>query len=107
MDHHPLVSHVIALIESWNANGWGEYLLHEVLEGVRDRPFKLMDPLPEADLAVCRRLREELKLWVFYDGTTGTWETVDLEIFREFAKETTANDIVQLTQAANFRRQHR
>ena len=59
MKDHPLVRHFTNLVDSWSAAGWGEYLLHEVLEGKRDRPFKYLDPLPSTDLEVCQRLRDE------------------------------------------------
>ena len=94
MKNHPLVLHFIALVDGWNAAGWGEFLLWETLEGTRDRPFKLMDKLPEADMEVLRRLRDELKVWPYWDGPTQQWDIVDMDAWRPFAAETPANLIL-------------
>lgn len=91
MAHIPLVSRFIALVEGWNAAGWGEYLLWEVLEGKRDRPFKFHDPLPEEDLEVLRRLRDEERVWPTFDGFG--WETANIDEWRAHAAARSAKDI--------------
>jgi hypothetical protein len=91
--NHPLVRHFIALVESWNNPGYGEYLCWETLEGKRDRPFKYMDPLPEADMEVLRRLRDELKVWPFYDAEIDQWDVVSIEAWKSFTAKTTSVDI--------------
>lgn len=93
MKNNPLVLHFIALVEGWNACGWGEYLLYEVVEGRRDRPFPLLEPLPAADLDVCRRLRDELQVWAYWDETAGAWEVVSIKAWRAHAKNTSADDV--------------
>ena len=91
MDPH--VKHFITLVESWNAAGWGEYLLFEVVEGKRVKPFKFLPPLSAADLDVLRRLRDELKIWPFFDPSTGQWDTVSIGLWRLNMAETSADDI--------------
>ena len=93
MKDHPLVRHFTNLVDSWSAAGWGEYLLHEVLEGKRDRPFKYLDPLPSTDLEVCQRLRDELKVWPYWDGATGTWDVVSINVWRTHMAETSADEV--------------
>lgn len=96
MKDHPLVLRFVALVDGWNAAGWAEYLCWEVLEGTRDRPFKLLDPLPKADMELLRQLRDELKVWPFWDEPTKQWDIVDIHIWRGFATTTTADDIRRL-----------
>jgi len=93
MLNHPDVKRFIELVTGWNCAGWGEYLLYETLEGTRSRPFALLDPLPAEDLEVCRRLRDEHKIWPFWDASSGTWDVVSIHIWRPHALETTADDI--------------
>jgi hypothetical protein len=93
MKDHPLVLHFTALVDSWNCAGWGEYLLWETLDGTRDRPFPLLDPLPKKDMDVLRKLRDELKVWPFWDGPTNTWDVVSIDVWRTFAETTGADDI--------------
>lgn len=90
---HPLVDHFIALVESWNAAGWGEYLLFEVLEGKRAKPFQFLDPLPEADLEVCRKLRDELKVWPFWVADEAVWDCAPIKSWRSVMAQTSADDI--------------
>jgi hypothetical protein len=94
MKNHPLVLHFIALVEGWNAAGWGEYLLWENLEGLRDRPFKLLDPLPEADLEVLRRLRDELKYWPYWSAAAG-WDVAPIMSWRMLTANVSADDVRQ------------
>jgi hypothetical protein len=91
MAQNPLVLHFTALVDGWSAAGWGEYLLWETLEGKRDRPFQFLPPLPEADLEMCRRLRDELKTWPTWDGVS--WKLADIDEWRAHTKVTTAKDV--------------
>jgi hypothetical protein len=96
MKDNPAVQRFIALVDGWNCAGWGEYLLWETLEGIRDRPFRLMGPLSKKDMDVLRKLRDELKTWPFWDEPTKSWDFVDIEAWRTFAETTGADDIRQL-----------
>lgn len=88
----PDVRHFVSLVEGWNARGWGEYLLWETLEGTRDRPFRLLDPLTQEDLAVLHRLRDKLKIWPFWDPVDEDWVVGSVEYWRAHAREITADD---------------
>jgi hypothetical protein len=93
MKDHPYVQHFIRLVEYWNAAGWGEYLAFETLNGQRDRPFPLLDPLPAADLDVLRRMRDELKVWAYWDETANNWEVVSINVWRQHVKTTSADSV--------------
>lgn len=93
MTTHPLVLWFTQLVDSWNAAGWGEYLLFETVEGLRDRPFKFLDPLSQEDLQKLRMLRDELQLWPFWDATIPGWDTVAIKAWRVHATTTTAKAI--------------
>ena len=83
----------IELVESWNASGWAEYLLWETLAGVRDRPFKFLEPLSEEQRAMLTRLRDEHKSWLYYDKPSDGWEVVDVTAWQLHARDVTADDI--------------
>ena len=91
MAHTPLVSRFIALVESWNVAGWGEYILWEIVEGKRDRPFAFMDVLPAEDLEVLQRLRDEEKVWPTFDGAG--WELANIDEWRAHAAVTSSKDV--------------
>ena len=93
MRNHPLVLHFIALVEGWNAAGWGEYLLWETIAGQRDRPFPLLEPLSKTDRDVCCRLRDELQVWAYWDPTGNEWEVVSIKAWRHHVKNTSASDV--------------
>jgi hypothetical protein len=88
---HPAVRHVIELVESWNAPVWGEVLLYETLEGIRDRPFKLLPALEPATLHALKVLRDELGTWPAYVG--GKWQTMPMRVWCIYAKENPADSI--------------
>jgi hypothetical protein len=90
---HPLVQHFIRLIDGWNAAGWGEFLLFEVLEGTREKPFAFLDPLPASDLEVCQRLRDELKVWPFWVADERVWDCAPIAMWRRIAEQTSADQI--------------
>lgn len=91
MPENPLVSRFTALVDGWFAAGWGEYLLWETLEGTRDRPFQFLPPLTDDELVVCRRLRDEAKVWPTWNGVA--WELAGIDEWRAHAATTTAKDI--------------
>jgi len=88
----PDIRHFISLVEGWNACGWGEYLLWETLEGTRDRPFRLLDPLTKEDLKVLTSLRDKLKIWLIWDKVAADWQLIDIADWRAHAREVTADD---------------
>ena len=94
MKDDPLVRQFTALVTSWNAEGWGEYLLWEGLEGTRARPFGPFGPpfTPE-QLEMCRKLRDELQVWPYWDVPAATWDTVSIKSWRLHAATTKADDI--------------
>jgi hypothetical protein len=76
--------------------GLVEYLLWETIEGTRDRPFKLLDPLSEEEMDVLRVMRDEVKFWLYWkDG----WEMVDIEGWKKHAATRTAHDVIAEMQA--------
>lgn len=93
MLNHPDMQRFIALVEGWNALGWGEYIAWEVLEKKRAKPFAFLDPLSAEDLAVLQRLRDELKTWAYWDVTASAWETVGINVWRLHAKNITSKDL--------------
>ena len=93
MAKHALVTRFVALVDGWNAAGWGEYLLWETLEGSRDRPFRLLPPLPPDDLEMCRGLRDDIKQWPFWDTATQSWQTTGIKAWRLHTQEVKADDV--------------
>lgn len=91
MTENPLIQRFIAIVASWNAAGWGEYLLWETLEGHRSQPFPFGPPLSAEDLEVLRRLRDELQVWPSWDGVA--WELAGVDEWREHAASTSAKDV--------------
>jgi hypothetical protein len=82
----------IALAEKYNAEGLVEYLLWETIEGKRDRPYKLLDPLTGEELALLINLRDVAKIWLFWQD--GQWCNVDVEEWRAHAEVTPADLIL-------------
>jgi hypothetical protein len=98
MKNHPLVLHFISLATTFGAPGHTEYLLWETLEGQRGRPSRFFDPLAKTDLEVCTRLRDELRVWPYWDG--GGWDVVPIAEWREHTKGVSANDARQALEKA-------
>jgi hypothetical protein len=90
---HPLVHWFIGLVESWNAQGWAEYLLWETLEGKRRHPWPFQGDFPEEDMQRLRTLRDEVQLWPYYDATIPGWEAASIKVWRLHADRTTAKDV--------------
>lgn len=78
----------IALAEKYNAEGLIEYLLWETIEGKRDRPYRLLDPLTGEELALLMNLRDLAKVWLFWQDDQ--WCHVDIEEWRAHAELTPA-----------------
>lgn len=91
MNTHPFVKQFIALVDSWNAAGWGEVLLWETLEGLRPKPWKYGDPLTPEQLEMCRALRDDLKVWPCWHAEKKVWNAVDIEVWRAFTPK--ADDV--------------
>jgi hypothetical protein len=77
---HPLVQRFTDLVDSWNYAGIGEHVLWEVLEGLRKQPFPFLPPLSDEEFEMCRRIRDELKVWPFF--YEGKWMTVSLAFWQ-------------------------
>lgn len=93
---HPAVKRFIEIVEDWNAAGWGEFLLYEVLEGSREKPFLFLDPLTEEEMGILRTLRDELAVWPTYVGgkkKCGAWELMPLKVWRIYAKGHPADSV--------------
>lgn len=88
---HPAVKRFIQLVESWNSAGWGELLLWETLEGKREKPFLFLPPLLSEDLTTLKALRDKHKIWP--TCVMGTWELMDITVWRVFAKEHPADSV--------------
>lgn len=80
------------LVDSWNAAGWGEYLLFEVIAGKRERLFPVWTgiTLSKDELATLKRLRDQHKTWFIY--ITGEWRALPIGKWRELAAETSADE---------------
>jgi hypothetical protein len=92
----------LALADKYTAPGWIEYLLWETLEGKRDRPFKLLEPLAPEELEALRALRDEAKLWFFWEAER--WNPVSVEEWRKHTSSVSADDVLQRTIEMNARR---
>ena len=92
-----LAGRFIEIANRYTAEGWIEYLLWEVVEGLRDRPFPLLDPLPADELASLQALRDETKIWFYWQQ--GRWNHVPIAQWKEHASKRTANDVLQELQA--------
>lgn len=88
---HPDVKRFIALVEEWNATGWAELLLYEVLEGKKEKPFKFLPALSVEDAAMLANLRDKLKVWPYY--VNDKWDLFPIAVWQEFAKETSADSV--------------
>jgi hypothetical protein len=87
----------IHLVEEWNARGWGEYLLYEILEGKREHPFPAWVGITVSDLmlgALCR-LQTEHKVW--FAWMKGRWRTVPIEKWITFAAALTADEAREIS----------
>jgi|HubBroStandDraft_1064217.scaffolds.fasta_scaffold216817_2 hypothetical protein len=92
----------IALVDKYGIEegGWAEFLFWETVEGKRDRPFKLLDKMPEEEMAVLRRLRDEAGLWVFWQD--GRWCHTPVDVWRPYAQENTADVMFEKISRANI-----
>lgn len=89
------VNTFIDLVESWNARDWGGYLLWEVLTGVRDRPFRLIEqPLSVNERATLVRLRDEHSVWPIWDNVRQEWRLVALEHWAQHATHRSSKDVL-------------
>lgn len=64
--------------------GWVEYVFWEVIEGKREKPFKLLPPLDADEMEVLRRARDEGKFWLFWQD--GKWFNTTIEVWRPYAE---------------------
>jgi hypothetical protein len=87
-----LVTEFISIATKTNAEGWIEYLLWETVEGLRDRPFKLLEPMSDEEMDVLRLLRDEAEIWVAW--VKGQWCTVPIEDWRQHAAARSADDVL-------------
>jgi len=76
------------LVDSWNAAGWVEYLLFEVIEDQRKPPFWML--VSKDELAMLKRLRDKHKTWFIY--IAGEWRSLPIGKWRELAAETSADE---------------
>ena len=88
-----LAARFLEIANRYTAEGWIEYLLWETLEGTRDRPFVLLDPLPEDEIESLRALRDEAKLWFVWNNDR--WNPVPIAQWLEHAKTRTADDALR------------
>ena len=86
MLNHPAVVWFIALVESWNARGWGEYLLFETVEGLRKHPWPFHGDFPEEELQKLRQIRDELRVWPRYCFSECCWELFPIKVWRVHAE---------------------
>ena len=77
----------------YTAEGWIEYLLWEVLEGVRERPFKFLPPLEEEDRLTLVCLREDLGQWFFWKD--GQWYFLPVDQWAVHAKSVSSDDAIR------------
>lgn len=89
-----LTAGFIELASRYNAEGWIEYLLWETLEGKRDRPFRLLDPLRKMEMDLLRSLRDDAQIWIFWQD--GQWCHVSIEDWRPYAEITTADVLLEM-----------
>jgi hypothetical protein len=93
MLNHPAVVWFIALVESWNARGWGEYLLFETVEGLRKHPWPFHGDFPEEDLQKLRQIRDELKVWPRFLEETGCWQLYLIKVWRIHTEKVNSSTI--------------
>jgi len=106
MKTSPLIQRFTALVDSWNAAGLGEQILWEVLEGLRERPFPFLPPLPEEDLEMCRALRDDLKMWPFWDEENKVWLTVPISSWRLIRTTTDSRQLSYAMEAKHHQGRH-
>ena len=80
-----LVAEYITITGRFGLNGdgagWVEYKLWEVLEGRLKSPSPFFPPLTEEEMDILRLLRDEVKVWVFWQDKrwchvdAATWKT--------------------------------
>ena len=87
-----LAAAFLQIANRYMAEGYIEYLLWEVVEGLRDRPYVFLDPLPPEEMEVLRSLRDEAKLW-FYWGD-GRWSHCPVDEWRQHASVCTAKEVM-------------
>lgn len=85
------LSVVIDLVEEWNARGWGEHLLWEVLIGEREAPFPKWAGIAVSDqlLALLGRLQTEHKVWPMF--AKGKWLSVPIDKWKNYAAAMSAD----------------
>lgn len=86
----------IKIASRYDAEGWIEYLLWETLEGKRDRPFRILDPLSEEEMDVLRVMRDEVKFWLYWDQR---WTMVEIGEWRTNTETRTSDDVFAEMQA--------
>lgn len=86
-----LAAAFLAIANRYASPGWIEYLLWEVLEEKRDRPFKFLEPLSAEDMAVLAGMRDEVKIWLHW---TDKWELVSIDDWQEHAGQTSADEVL-------------
>jgi len=87
-----LIDEFRAMASRYSAPGWIEYLFWETVEGLRDRPFPLLEALPPDEMEVLRMLRDDAQIWVFWRD--GQWFVVDIESWRVHTRSRSAHSIM-------------
>lgn len=87
-----LTGRFLEIAKRYTSDGWIEHLLWETIEGTRDRPFPLMDPLLPGEMESLRALRDEIKIWFFWQN--GKWNPVAVDVWRPYAEKRTAKVVL-------------
>lgn len=93
------VNRFIDLVEGWNASGWAEYLLWEVLSGTRTLPFWLVEQPLSEERAILARLRDEHRVWPFFFEEGREWRLAPIDAWASHAEVRTSAYVLQEMQA--------
>ncbi len=87
-----LAAQFLEIANRYTASGWIEFLLWEVAEGTRERPFVFLEMLPTEELAVLHALRDEAKIWFLWHNER--WNPIPIDKWRAHASQRTANTVL-------------
>lgn len=96
-EQEEILVRVLDYVLPLESEGWVEFLLWEIVEGIRTPPF-FWPPLSESLFHDLEALRDDVRIWPVWDGASWGYVPIDEWIHR--AAECSAWDAVGLAQSA-------
>lgn len=85
MADNPFVKRFAKLVREWNAEGFAEYMLWRAVEGKPLGIWAFPEIVSVEVMEILHTLRDDLKIWPFWDFDLKAWDTVSVPAWRAHA----------------------